>query len=1063
MQYGKKKYRKMLCKKVCSAALAVVLCFSMIGVPAFAIEGASTPAAPIADTPEASETAVNTDQPAGSEAATDAEVPSTEETAAGSEASSDAEAPTADEAAASAESPAAEESSADAASPNAADDEASDATAPASSENASDAQDGADIPAATDESATHSDGTAAQTDAEQADKTSDAASQDDEHATLTVEEAIDFVYIDQTIVALGAEQNIAFGLKDEGAIEEATLTLRRSDTGAKITFEAAALAENAALFTFAFKDEADLAAYELDSIAYTLDGEQATVTFTVAEVSVADVTDEGEIVATAVGDGEGRPYAFDVVDPALAEAIEQSAAGEGEVVAYTVTEEGELEAHETIEEALEAADAGAQAADDYHATLAEEEAQEAWESMTEEELAALAEDPIDLEAAAELLAPEKAYAASDGVFVIGIDPGHGGNDSGAVGYGLEERDINWKIAVACCDELNTYYNVTAVLSRDYDEKPGLAERVDRLVAAGAKVVVSIHNNASGAGTGHGCEVWVPNDSSYKYKETHVVGEELGEKILDKLGKLGLTKRGVFTRDAVTDGYDYDDTHYPDGSIADYYTVIDTARRYGIPGIIVEHAFIDNASDAEFLSKDSNLKKLGIADAEGIAAQYGLKKTPESQKYLIMGDTQTTAQQMASYYESVGYKYPSSVYAQYGAATIDDFCLILAEEAAAEGVRAEVVFAQAMLETGWLQFGGDVKADQCNFCGLGATGGGNPGNSFNTYGKDSVRMGIRAQVQHLKAYASSDSLNNPKIDPRFDYVKRGCAPKVDDLGGKWASDTGYGPKIRKIMDALLAHTVKAPNLKLTISKADMGGASSVYVDGVEYPVTWKNGAATITLPDKNRKVLQTYEFNKSSSDLNEVYPTHMHVWFLEYGKGGYVLTRASKFDDVMKYAGSSIRITGKKGIRMITSVPSDMKTVLTTTGVDGYKLLEYGTVVARDSKLGSKSLTKGMSGSSGGYAYKKGTADNVFKTVDGAIQYTNVLVGFSMNDCKELLTMRSYMILKSPSGDEVILYGGPVHRSIGYIAYQNKSAFSKGSAAYNYVWDIIHAVYGDDKK
>ena len=60
-------------------------------------------------------------------------------------------------------------------------------------------------------------------------------------------------------------------------------------------------------------------------------------------------------------------------------------------------------------------------------------------------------------------------------------------------------------------------------------------------------------------------------------------------------------------------------------------------------------------------------------------------------------------------------------------------------------------------------------------------------------------------------------------------------------------------------------------------------------------------------------------------------------------------------------------------------------------------------------------------------------------------------------------MRSYMKLQSPSGEEIILYGGPVHRSIGYIAYQNKSAFSKGSSAYNYVWDIIHAVYGNDKK
>ena len=76
-----------------------------------------------------------------------------------------------------------------------------------------------------------------------------------------------------------------------------------------------------------------------------------------------------------------------------------------------------------------------------------------------------------------------------------------------------------------------------------------------------------------------------------------------------------------------------------------------------------------------------------------------------------------------------------------------------EEADAEGVRGEVVFEQAMLETGWLQFGGDASAGQFNFSGLGTTGGGVAGNSF-----PDVRTGIRAQVQHLKAYASSEELN-----------------------------------------------------------------------------------------------------------------------------------------------------------------------------------------------------------------------------------------------------------------------------------------------------------------
>lgn len=94
------------------------------------------------------------------------------------------------------------------------------------------------------------------------------------------------------------------------------------------------------------------------------------------------------------------------------------------------------------------------------------------------------------------------------------------------------------------------------------------------------------------------------------------------------------------------------------------------------------------------------------------------------------------------------------------------------------MKAEVVFAQAMMETGYLQFGGDVLVSQFNFAGLGATGNGVRGEAF----KD-VRTGIRAQVQHLKAYASSEPLKQQCVDNRFLYVKRNVAPYVEWLGQK----------------------------------------------------------------------------------------------------------------------------------------------------------------------------------------------------------------------------------------------------------------------------------------
>ena len=77
-----------------------------------------------------------------------------------------------------------------------------------------------------------------------------------------------------------------------------------------------------------------------------------------------------------------------------------------------------------------------------------------------------------------------------------------------------------------------------------------------------------------------------------------------------------------------------------------------------------------------------------------------------------------------------------------------------------------------------------------------------------------------------------------------------------------------------------------------------------------------------------------------------------------------------------------------------------------------------------------------------------------------MQYTNVLVGFSNDQCRDDIAMRSYMILEDAEGNTVTIYGGTIHRSIGYIAWQNRSAFAPGTGAYNFVWEIIYHVYGD---
>jgi hypothetical protein len=127
-----------------------------------------------------------------------------------------------------------------------------------------------------------------------------------------------------------------------------------------------------------------------------------------------------------------------------------------------------------------------------------------------------------------------------------------------------------------------------------------------------------------------------------------------------------------------------------------------------------------------------------------------------------------------------------------------------EEATAEKVNADIAFCQMCLETGFLAFGNDVDPRQNNFCGLGATGGGVVGASF----PDS-RTGVRAHVQHLKAYASTEPLVRPVVDPRFNMVARGVAPTITDLAGRWAVDPEYGVKILSLLRRLYNAEIKQP--------------------------------------------------------------------------------------------------------------------------------------------------------------------------------------------------------------------------------------------------------------
>lgn len=418
----------------------------------------------------------------------------------------------------------------------------------------------------------------------------------------------------------------------------------------------------------------------------------------------------------------------------------------------------------------------------------------------------MASDP---EAAMALIDEDSDIAtqSNEGVTIC-LDPGHGGNDSGAVGVNnAYEKDLTLKIAQYCKQELEKY-DCNVVMTRTGDTNPSLEDRANYAKSQGAQYLISIHLN-SGSGYAVGAEVYYPNTNWRP--DISQNGKNVAQAIQNQLVSIGIHNRGIKFRTIDTNEYP-DPFRYDDGSVADYYGIIRNAKYNGLTGLIIEHCFINSVSDYNnYLNSDAKLQKLGVADAIGIVSALGLSK--KDAKTLITGATKTNVSQMVNYFINNGGTYDKfskygtqydGVLAKKGAVNIEEFCQIFYEEAIAENIRPEVAFCQTMKETGFLQFGHDVKPDQCNFAGLGATGNGVAGNSF-----ASVREGIRAQIQHLKAYATTDNLINACVDNRFGYVKRGSAPYVEWLGKKenptgdgWATGANYGTDIVARMKVLL---------------------------------------------------------------------------------------------------------------------------------------------------------------------------------------------------------------------------------------------------------------------
>ncbi|MCF2681361.1 N-acetylmuramoyl-L-alanine amidase, partial [Faecalicatena contorta] len=196
--------------------------------------------------------------------------------------------------------------------------------------------------------------------------------------------------------------------------------------------------------------------------------------------------------------------------------------------------------------------------------------------------------------------------------VVVVDPGHDSTHTGAQGNGVSEEVATLEIAKYCKAELEEYRGVTVYLTRETAACPfpnstsnidDIKKRVNWAQSKGADVFVSIHLNSATVTSAKGAEVYYP---SATHSSVTTEGKGLAQQIQNELVALGLYNRGVKSNDT--------------------YAVVNSAANAGFPGLIIEHAFLSNSSDASnYLSSASSLKKLGVADATGIAKYYGLSK------------------------------------------------------------------------------------------------------------------------------------------------------------------------------------------------------------------------------------------------------------------------------------------------------------------------------------------------------------------------------------------------------------------------------------------------------
>ena len=381
---------------------------------------------------------------------------------------------------------------------------------------------------------------------------------------------MEYFLVDNPTLTSGSAENFVLSMNDANGYSDFSITVQKTD-GTTFNLEASEQVDKLVKFTKDFSS-ADKGEYSVTTLHYSYNGEKYYLNF----------SDLGMDVKFGV-DQEYSGY--DETLPDMTKDIVEDDELNSAVVQVTNLDDASEEVAEGI------------MASDPEATMA------------------LIDEDSDIDT-----------QANEGVTIC-LDPGHGGNDSGAIGINnVYEKNLTLKIAQYCKQELEKY-NCHVVMTRTGDTNPSLEDRANFAKSQGAQYLISIHLNSAAGGGAVGAEVYYPN--THWRPDISANGKNVAQAIQSQLVSLGLYDRGIKFRTIDTNIYP-DPFRYDDSSVADYYGIIRNAKYNGLTGMIIEHCFINNVSDYNnYLNSDAKLQKLGVADANGIVSALGLTKASEN--------------------------------------------------------------------------------------------------------------------------------------------------------------------------------------------------------------------------------------------------------------------------------------------------------------------------------------------------------------------------------------------------------------------------------------------------